>query len=79
MYQLLEQWETNALAAVKEKKANVHPQQIISTRENMGLLLMHSFYIDIRKRRYMEIYYSCMYVFDLLAKSLQENFTAGEE
>lgn len=72
IYDLLKTWEQDALAAVKARKASVHPNQIQSTRENMELLLMHSFYHDTRRKRYMELYTSIRYVFDLLLDSIKE-------
>src|SRR5690625_3656037 len=62
IFELLNLWEENALAFVKNKEVNVHPQQIISTKENVELIIMHSFYIDIRKRQYMEINKSSHYI-----------------
>lgn len=72
VYQLIAQWEEDALSIVKERKANVHPNQVVSTRENMELLLMHSFYMDTRKKRYMELYRSILYVFDLLLEDIEQ-------
>lgn len=66
VYTLLEEWEASALKVVKNREAKVHPHQITSTKENMELLLMHSYYIDARRKRYMELYTSILYVFDLL-------------
>ncbi|MFD1413829.1 YppE family protein [Oceanobacillus jeddahense] len=73
IYDLLETWEKDASAAVKERKASVHPNQIQSTRENMELLLMHSYYLDVRRKRYIELYTSIRYVFDLLLDTLEED------
>lgn len=72
IYSNLELWEEGALAIVKERKASVHPQQVTSTRENMELLLMHSYYIDVRRKRYMELYKSIHYVFDMLLNDLDQ-------
>ncbi|SES79834.1 protein of unknown function [Oceanobacillus limi] len=66
IYDSLGIWEEQALAIVKEKKINVHPHQITSTRENMELLLMHSYYVDVRRKRYMELNKSVHYIFDQL-------------
>lgn len=70
MYQLLESWEENALKIVKERKVNIHPHQISSTKENMELLLMHSYYVDVKRKRYMELYNSIRYVFDQLLREV---------
>ncbi|MBP2078293.1 DUF1798 family protein [Oceanobacillus polygoni] len=70
IYTLLEEWEATALKVVKNREAKVHPHQVASTRENMELLLMHSYYIDARRKRYMELYTSILYVFDLLLEDI---------
>lgn len=66
IYHLLEKWEKNGLDFVKDKKVNVHPHQIASTRENIELLVLHSYYVDAKRKRYMELNHSCHYIFDLL-------------
>ncbi|WP_026906527.1 DUF1798 family protein [Paucisalibacillus globulus] len=71
IYELLSKWEELALKIIKESKISVHPNQIVSTRENMELLLMHSYYIDVRRRRYMELNQSVQYVFDQLIRALE--------
>lgn len=70
VYVLLEKWEELALNVIKASKISVHPNQIVSTRENMELLLMHSYYVDVRRRRYMELHQSVLYVFDQLIRAL---------
>lgn len=72
IFDLLKKWEANALEFVKDKHVNVHPHQIVSTKENMELIIMHSYYIDARKRRYMELNKSSIYIFDQLLKDIQE-------
>ncbi|WP_390361828.1 DUF1798 family protein [Virgibacillus byunsanensis] len=72
VYRLLEEWEESALAIVKERKVNVHPQQITSTRENMELLLLHSFYVDVKRKRYMELNHSIHFIFDQLLSDLKQ-------
>ncbi|PAV29462.1 hypothetical protein CIL05_11390 [Virgibacillus profundi] len=70
IYQLLGLWEEAVLEVVKERKVNLHPQQVTSTRENMELLLMHSYYIDVKRKRYMELNNSIHYIFDQLLREL---------
>lgn len=70
IYEGLEKWEILALQMTKDRRINVHPQQVVSTRENMELLLMHSFYIDVRRKRYMELYKSIQYIFDQIVQEL---------
>lgn len=71
IYDLLEEWEQTALAFVKQRKVNVHPHQIVSTKENMELLILHSYYVDARRKRYMELNHSSHYIFDQLLRDLK--------
>jgi hypothetical protein len=70
IYNLLGTWEENALNIIRERKVDVHPHQITSTKENMELLLMHSYYIDVKRKRYMELHNSIHYIFDQLLREL---------
>ncbi|MDL4840842.1 DUF1798 family protein [Aquibacillus rhizosphaerae] len=69
-FQLLQEWEMEALKFVKNRDVRVHPQQVSSTKENMDLLLMHSYYIDVNRKRYMNLNKSVHYVFDILLEDL---------
>lgn len=71
IYQVLDPWEEDALDLVKERKINVHPHQITSTRENIELIIPHSYYKDIRRRRYMEYYNSCHYVLNQILNGIK--------
>jgi hypothetical protein len=71
IYDLLEEWEESALEHIKATKTNVHPHQITSTRENVELLILHSYYVDARRKRYMELNRSSHYIFDQLLRNLQ--------
>ncbi|MBP1949601.1 DUF1798 family protein [Virgibacillus litoralis] len=73
IYLFLEEWEESTLQVVKDRKVNIHPQQVTSTKENMELLLMHSFYIDAKRKRYMELNHSVLYVLDQLLRELKHN------
>ncbi|HEY4602481.1 MAG TPA: DUF1798 family protein [Cerasibacillus sp.] len=64
IFSLLDEWEQACLNAFENKSINVFPGQIQSTKENMELVIMHSYYIDIRKKRYMSYIQSIEYVFD---------------
>ncbi|WP_226034724.1 DUF1798 family protein [Aquibacillus saliphilus] len=70
VYHLIQEWEVEATSFVKQRDVSVHPQQVVSTSENMELLLMHSYYIDVKKKRYMELNHSVLYVFDLLLNDI---------
>lgn len=72
VYDMLEKWETAALKFLKEGKGHVHPQQIVSSRDNMELIMMHSYYHDVKLKRYMELNYSVRYVFSLLLDDLEQ-------
>lgn len=70
IYDLLETWEKDALEVIKDRKVNVHPHQITSTKENMELLILHSYYIDTRRKRYMELNRSSHYILDQLLRGI---------
>lgn len=72
IYDLLESWEDLALKMVKERKVSLHPHQVISTKENIELLLLHSFYIDAKHRRYMELNQSSHYILNQLLTDIQD-------
>src|SRR5690625_1001661 len=72
VFQLLEKWEKITLETIQNQNSSLHPQQITSTKENMEALLLHSYYIDVRKRRYMEMNKSCRYIFNQLIKELED-------
>ena len=67
VFDLLQSWEDMTMSHIKDRYIlSVHLKQVIATKENMELLLLHSYYKDLRKRRYMEYYRSCLYVFNQL-------------
>lgn|SRR5690625_2764121 len=70
IYDLLEQWEKLALKLIKERTITVHPHQITATKENIQLILLHSYYIDTRRRRYMELHQSSHYICDQIIRDL---------
>lgn len=72
IYEALESWEEVTLILVKERRVNVHPHQVTSTRENMELILMHSYFMDARRKRYMELHNSVLYIFDQIINELDE-------
>ncbi|CQR46656.1 hypothetical protein BN1058_00928 [Paraliobacillus sp. PM-2] len=71
VFQLVEQWEVHTAEEVKKRTLRIHPQQVVSTRENVELLLMHSYYIDVKENRYMNLYNSVMYVLDIILDDLK--------
>ncbi|UOQ47611.1 YppE family protein [Gracilibacillus caseinilyticus] len=73
VFKKVENWYQEALQFVKNRHVNVHPQQIESTEENIKLLLLHSYYVDVRRKRYMELHQSVIYVFSLLRDDIKKN------
>ncbi|HEX6593492.1 MAG TPA: DUF1798 family protein [Bacillota bacterium] len=70
VFHLLVEWEAKALQTIQTNEVHVHPQQIVSTKENMELILMHSFYKDVKRKRYMELIQSVQFILDQLRRSL---------
>ena len=60
---LVEGWGGYAHQLSEKGLLTIFPQQIDATVDNMRNLIMHSYYKDVRKRRYMEMKQSCYYVF----------------
>lgn len=71
-YALIDQWESRVTQLIKQNKISLHHHQVTATVDNVRALFLHSYYIDIRKRRYMEIYKSCDYIFNQLLKELKQ-------
>ncbi|WP_113866275.1 DUF1798 family protein [Paraliobacillus ryukyuensis] len=70
VFQLAEKWSEETAKKVKERELRIHPQQVASTKENVELLLMHSYYIDVKETRYMNLYNSVQYVLDIILEDL---------
>lgn len=75
IFLLIEAWEKSTAALVKERKVNLHPAQVQATTENMEMLLMHSYFRDVRIKKYMETYKSCRYIFEQLLGGIQDEKT----
>ncbi len=73
VFETVDQWYGEALNFVKDRDVHVHPQQIESTEENIKLLLLHSYYVDVKRKRYMELHQSVIYVFDLLKNDIDNH------
>lgn len=78
-YDMAQKWTEQAIEFVKQHETKVHFQQILSTKDNLELLLMHSYYIDVKLKRYMELNYSVRYVFDLLTDDLKAFMKENEQ
>src|SRR5690554_473215 len=66
----IDAWEKHAKKAWKEKLISLQLTQIESTRDNFTTLILHSYYKDVRKRRYMEINKSCFYILQQILKEI---------
>nr|WP_255688246.1 DUF1798 family protein [Pontibacillus sp. HN14] len=76
LFNLNEQWATKAEQYLKEHPGGaVHPLQLKNTRENIELVILHSYYIDVPKKRFMELYNSIHYVLDQLVEGLRKEST----
>lgn len=75
IFLLIEEWESTTADLVKQRKVNLHPAQVQSTTENLEMLLMHSYFRDVRIKKYMETYTSCLYIFKQLLGGIDDEAT----
>ncbi|QHE54291.1 DUF1798 family protein [Pontibacillus sp. HMF3514] len=74
LFELNEKWADLAEQyTYKVENSVVYPLQIKNTKENFELVILHSYYIDVPKKRYMELYNSIHYVLDQLLDSIEMN------
>src|SRR5690625_4504067 len=73
LFELIEQWYELTVKFIDHHKSSIYEKQVRATKENFELLILHSYYKDVRKRRYIELNRSCRYVFDQLLKELESN------
>lgn len=67
----LDAWNEAVLVKIERQEMYFPIALITTTNKNMKALIMHSYYQDVRKRRYMEIKHSCFYVFNKLLGEMQ--------
>lgn len=71
LFEKLDQWYKYSYPFIENKKeGKVYPTQIEKTKENIELLILHSYYIDVPKKRYKELKNSIEYVFQQLRQIL---------
>jgi len=70
IFSLLQEWESDATFFVSNNDSKVFFPQIIATKENIEVLILHSYYKDLRKRLYMERYNSVLYVLENLLSEI---------
>lgn len=68
VYQLLDEWEEVLLAWAEKTEKTMYIERITSTKRTMEALILHSYYNDIRKKQYMNMYHSCYYTFSQFMK-----------
>lgn len=72
IYTLLDEWHQEILEFMKQKKVQIYPHQLVATVENYEQIIVHSYYRDMRRRKYMEFYHSCNYIFNQVLQDLTQ-------
>lgn len=72
IFERLEEWEKLVLDKINKRIISFPITMVDSTVDNISAYIMHSFYKDVRKRRYIEIKQSSLYVLRLLLKELND-------
>lgn|SRR5690625_4402648 len=70
IYELLNVWKHETLNFIKNKQSKLFPHQIEATVDNIEMIILHSYYIDIRRRFYMEYFNSTIYILEQLLAEL---------
>ena len=73
MFRLTNEWVKEAEAFVKDRKTNVHPNQVKSTHENIEMIILHSYFLDVHRKRFKELYQSSHYVLDMVLDDIERN------
>lgn len=71
LFELIEKWSEQTTSLIENNNISVYQDQVNATKENFEMIILHSYYADIRKRRYVEMNKSCLYVFDRLIKEIE--------
>ncbi|MGP4075287.1 YppE family protein [Halobacillus sp. K22] len=71
MFELNSRWSEEAEEYVKNRRASVHPNQIKSTNENIEMIILHSYYVDVHRKRFKELYQSVHYVLDMILNDMK--------
>ncbi|TFB23998.1 DUF1798 family protein [Filobacillus milosensis] len=64
IFDKIEQWEQDANAIVH--KLPLFPNQIKNTKDNLEIMILHSYFHDVRKKRFMELYQSVKYNLNII-------------
>ncbi|MGP4067849.1 YppE family protein [Halobacillus sp. B29] len=74
MFDLNSRWSEEAEEYVKNRGASVHPNQIKSTNENIEMIILHSYYVDVHRKRFKELYQSVHYVLDMILSDINNRY-----
>lgn len=69
---LLDQWYQLVLEKINQRALTLPISMIEATKDNMNQLMLHSYYYDVRIRRYNELKKSCLYVFHMILDEINE-------
>ncbi|MCP3030731.1 YppE family protein [Halobacillus sp. A1] len=72
MFSLANDWLDEAEQFVKNRGVSVHPNQVKSTHENIEMLVLHSYYLDVEKKRFKELHQSSHYVLDMILDDIKK-------
>ncbi|MFC7320659.1 YppE family protein [Halobacillus campisalis] len=72
MFSLANEWLGEAEQFVKNRGVSVHPNQVKSTHENIEMLVLHSYYLDVEKKRFKELHQSSHYVLDMILDDIKK-------
>ncbi|RPF55803.1 DUF1798 family protein [Aquisalibacillus elongatus] len=64
VFDKIERWETDANELVH--KLPLFPNQIKNTKDNLEIMVLHSYFNDVRKKRFVELYQSVKYNLDII-------------
>lgn len=70
IFDQLDMWEELAINEANAGNIRLREEQIVTTRDNITALVFHSYYKDVRKRRYMEINKSCHFILQQILKEI---------
>lgn len=71
VFKQLEKWVAILMDQNKKEQPIIPVSIISSTKDNMTALIMHSYYKDVRRRRYMEINRSCIYTLQSVLSTVE--------
>lgn len=72
MFEVNHQWMEEAEQFVKNRESSVHPNQVKSTHENIEMIILHSYYLDVDRKRFKELYQSSHYVLDMILSDIEK-------